>query len=98
MNTEWAHPKPLVFPGARVLGLGSCIGILPWLTAAKTGKATNVMMAGGFAQVATIAGVALNLQNFIQELEALSTRGNKGIFSHTKPVKRQVTNKGNTYL
>jgi len=85
--------KPLVFPGARVLGLGSCIGILPWLTPAKTGKATNVMMAGGFAQVATIAEVALNLQNFIQELELLSTRGNKGIFSHTKPAKRQVTNK-----
>jgi len=56
------------------------------------------MMAGGFAQVATIAEVALNLQNFIQELEALSTRGNKGIFSHKKPVKRQVINKGSTYL
>jgi len=51
------------------------------------------MMAGGFAQVATIAEVALNLQNFIQELESLSTRGNKGIFSHTKPAKRQMTNK-----
>jgi hypothetical protein len=50
-------------------GLGSCVDILPWLTAAKTGKATNVMMAGGFAQVATIAEVALNLQNFTQELE-----------------------------
>ncbi|WP_027149369.1 hypothetical protein [Methylobacter tundripaludum] len=65
---------------------------MPWLTQ-PTGKATNVMMAGGFAQVATIAEVALNLQNFIQELELLSTRGNKGIFSHTKPAKRQVTNK-----
>jgi len=93
MNTEWRTQNRLSFPGARVLGLGSCIGILPWLTAAKTGKATNVMMAGGFAQVATIAEVALNLQNFIQELELLSTRGNKGIFSHTKPAKRQVTNK-----